>query len=157
MRCENQVAWKGISNNIISHVISVSPCHVLLYIVSLIHKGLQSKAFFFLALGSRALLQTTQEQSSRIFPLLLANTLFFPVFVFFRLSLKQQPNHTFIFPRPVRLPKAFTMDLRERPRKQQLPWQDAELNSLPLPLQQRRLQHAPRRKHFGVNRVNRVV
>lgn len=35
------------------------------------------KSIFFLALGSRALLQTTQEQSSRIFPLLLANTLFF--------------------------------------------------------------------------------
>lgn len=35
------------------------------------------KSIFSLALGSRALLQTTQEQSSRIFPLLLANTLFF--------------------------------------------------------------------------------
>lgn len=115
------------------------------------------KSIFFLALGSRALLQTTQEQSSRIFSPSTGKDPFFPVFVFFRLSLKQQPNHTFIFPRPVRLPKAFTMDLRERPRKQQLPWQDAELNSLPLPLQQRRLQHAPRRKHLGVNRVNRVV
>lgn len=156
MRCENQVAWKGISNNIISHVISVSPCHVLLYIVSLIHKGLQSKAFFSCPWEPSAASNHTGTELKDFSPST-GKYPFFPVFVFFRLSLKQQPNHTFIFPRPVRLPKAFTMDLRERPRKQQLPWQDAELNSLPLPLQQRRLQHAPRRKHFGVNRVNRVV
>lgn len=77
MRCENQVAWKGISNNIISHVISVSPCHVLLYIVSLIHKGLQSKAFFFLPLGAERCFKPHRNRAQGFFPLLLAKTLFF--------------------------------------------------------------------------------
>lgn len=68
MRCENQVAWKGISNNIISHVISVSPCHVLLYIVSLIHKGLQSKAFFFLPLGAERCFKPHRNRAQGFFP-----------------------------------------------------------------------------------------
>lgn len=75
MRCENQVAWKGISNNISCELRITMSCITVYSITD--SQRTSIKSIFFLALGSRALLQTTQEQSSRIFPLLLANTLFF--------------------------------------------------------------------------------
>lgn len=155
MRCENQVAWKGISNNISCELRITMSC-ITVYSITDSQRTSIKSIFFSCPWEPSAASNHTGTELKDFFPST-GKYPFFPVFVFFRPSLKQQPNHTFIFPRPVRLPKAFTMDLRERPRKQQLPWQDAEFNSLPLPLQQRRLQHAPRQEHFGVNRVNRVV